>query len=230
MRRVENEQARPLVDLGEDLVHVEIEVGLFRERIGHRAPAHELNHRIVNRKARIGVENLILGIYERQNDEKEDGLGARRDDDFRRIHADVAAFRHVFGNCLAKFSEPGGRPVVRPTLMERLHRRLDNVGGGRKVRLADFEVNNFLAASLELAGTHQHFEGALGPEARHPVREAKFDRGGQHRSGGRRDRRRGGASAAPLPLVSTFVRLKSIGPLLRIVQPVLAAPVGGMIV
>ena len=71
------------------------------------------------------------------------------------------------GDGLAEIREARRRPVAGPALIERALGGVLDVGRRRKVRLADFEMNDVLALRLERAGTLEDFERGLDPDPRH---------------------------------------------------------------
>jgi hypothetical protein len=50
-----------------------------------------------------------------------------------------------------------------------LHAGLDDVGGRVEIGLADLEVDDVAALGFQRPRPHQHLEGGLGAQARHPL-------------------------------------------------------------
>ena len=71
---------------------------------------------------------------------------------------------------------PGGGPVMGEALVQRVAGRLDDVLRRIEIGFADLEMNDVAPLRLERARLHQHFEGRLSAEPRHPFGEAKFAR------------------------------------------------------
>ncbi len=124
---------------------------LFAQLNRHGAPAHVMNHRLVNREAGVGINDFVAFIDERQDGEEDDGLAAGNDHDFvgRDLHATGSA--DVFGEGLAQFGLAGGGAVVRPAAAHRVGAGFDHVGGSVKIGLADFQVDHALALTLQRA-------------------------------------------------------------------------------
>ena len=66
-------------------------------------------------------------------------------------------------------------------LAQGVYASFDDVSGRVHVGLADFEMNDVLALTLQGAGAHQNFEGGLGSQARHPLGQAQFELSSSHR-------------------------------------------------
>ncbi len=59
LRRVQDDQFGAVVDEPREFVDVEGEVALFAQLDGHRASADVVDHRLVDRKAGIGIDDFI---------------------------------------------------------------------------------------------------------------------------------------------------------------------------
>jgi hypothetical protein len=60
------------------------------------------------------------------------------------------------------------------TLMQRVTRRVDDVGRRVEIRFPDFEMDDVAPLSLERPRLNQNFESGLGSETRHALCEAEF--------------------------------------------------------
>ena len=62
LRRVQNDQPGTIVDQRGQFIHIETKIFLFTQADRHRAAADVVDHGLVNREARIGINNLIPDI------------------------------------------------------------------------------------------------------------------------------------------------------------------------
>ena len=67
----------------------------------------------------------------------------------------------VFRDRLAQGSEAGRVRIAMLAVAQRLDRRLDDVGRGFEIRLADAEIDDVAALSLQRRRLRQHGEGVL---------------------------------------------------------------------
>ena len=172
-RRVEDDQLRPRRHQADELVRVETEVVLLADRDRHRRRADEARHRLVDRKARVGVDDLVALLGQREDREEHDRLRARRHDHLRRVDGDAApATLNRAAIASRSWGRPGGGRIVGPAGVERPLVGFDDVRRRVEVRLADLEVDHVAARRLERAGAGGRFEGGFGPEAGHPVGES----------------------------------------------------------
>ena len=88
------------------LVDVEPEVAILAEMDRHGFAADEVNHRLVNREAGIGIDHLIALIHQRHDGEEDDGLAAGHDDDL--IGVDL--------ECRANWRRPWRWPRANPAV------------------------------------------------------------------------------------------------------------------
>ena len=91
----------------DELVRVEAEVVLLAERDRHGRRADEARHRLVDREARVRVDDLVALLRQGEDREEHDRLGAGRDDHLRRV--DVRC-RGGASNRAAIASRSWGRP------------------------------------------------------------------------------------------------------------------------
>ena len=75
----------------------------------------------------------------------------------------------------AVIGETGGGTVMGPSLVKSVDASLDDVGRGIEVGFANFEMNDFFALFLELAGAVQDFKGGFGAKPRHPAGKTQFE-------------------------------------------------------
>jgi hypothetical protein len=168
---VEDDELRLRGHLGDQLVDVERVSLLLEEPHRHRHPADEADHRLVDRKAGVRVENLVAGVDEREDQVEHDGLPARGHHHHLRRGLHAAPRGRVLGDRLPQLGEPRRGAVVGGPAPERLDGRIADVRGGVEVRLADLEVDDAAALRLEGPRADQDFERGLRPEPRQAFRE-----------------------------------------------------------
>jgi len=133
-----------------------------------------MDHRLINGEAGVGINNFIANIRERQHGKENDWLAAW--DDHYPIAGDFnsAAALHIVGDGLAQFRQSRRRAIVRPSSFEGFDAGLNDVLGRIKVGLANFQVDDIFALTLQGARLVQHFEGSLGAQSRHALGQAEF--------------------------------------------------------
>src|SRR5580704_6350816 len=96
-RRVQDNQPGAVIDQRSQFIHIERKIPLLAQGNWHGASAYVMNHRFVNRKARIGIDDLISLINQGQDREENNWLAAWNDNHFvtRNLHSARAA--DVFG-------------------------------------------------------------------------------------------------------------------------------------
>ena len=65
---------------------------------------------------------------------------------------------------------------MRPTLVKCALGCGNNVGRRRKIRLADFKMNDLLAFGLKRSRADQHIKGPFSPKARHAISKPQLSR------------------------------------------------------
>ena len=158
------------------LVGVGPEAVIAAQRQGDRGRAHEPRHRLVDREAWVGHDDLVAGPDEGHHREREHRLGARGDDDAVGVDRDPAPESGVGGDRLAEGREPERRGVVGPAFVERPLRRGEDVRRGVEVGLTEVEVDDVAALRLERARPIRRLEGGLGPDVVHPASQSHRDR------------------------------------------------------
>src|SRR5262249_22026300 len=68
-----------------------------------------------------------------------------------------------------------GRTVVRPSRMEGVNSSLNDIGRGREIGLADFQVNNIFALPLQIPSPVQNFKCGFRSQPGHPLRQPQFE-------------------------------------------------------
>ena len=195
--RVDDEELGLLGDAPLELLQVEAEAGLLEQGDRHRLPAHEVDHRLVDREPGVRVDDLVARVRERHDGEEHDRLGARRHHDLVRLDRNAARLLDVLGDRLAQLGQAGRRPVVGGPRVERPLGRVADVRRRVEVRLADLQVHDRLALALERPRPRQHLEGGLGAEPPHPLRDHRFDHASSSSARTRRTSRTPRAAPSP---------------------------------
>src|SRR5271166_3695947 len=164
LRRVQDDELGAIGDETGQLVHVEAEIALLAQWNGNSFRAQEVDHRLVNREAGIGIDDLVSLFHQREHGEEDNRFAAGNDHDF--IGADLDATRtgDLCRDGLAQLRQARRRSVMGIALAQSVHSGLDDVGGRVHVGLADLKVNDVSSLALQSASTHQHFEGSFGSQ------------------------------------------------------------------
>src|SRR6266853_3001265 len=165
LRRIYYDQLRPIVDQPSEFADVESEIHFLAQLNRHRFRANVIDHRLVDGKSRIRVDDFISFFRQREDAEEYDWLAAGNYNDFFRRYSYAARLAHVAGDRLAQFRQPGRRSVVSESLVQRVGRRFDEVGRGIEIRLTNFEMNNVASLCFQRSRFHQDLEGSLSPQA-----------------------------------------------------------------
>ena len=160
-RRIEDDQPRLGRDQVQRFLGREGEAVLFADRDRHGPRAGELDHRAIDRKSGIGIEDVGAGLAEHQDRREHGDLAARHDHHEVGRHLDAEAPVDVGGDRLAQFLDAGRRRVAVVAVAQRLHRRLDDVLGRAEIGLADAEVDDVAAGSRQLGGAGENRERVL---------------------------------------------------------------------
>jgi len=95
------------------------------------------------------------------------------------VNGNAARLGDVVRDRFTRLQNPGRRRVVGVAVAQRPDRRLLDVLGCVKIRLADLQVNDRAPLRLERAGAREHLERGLRAEIRHPLREGRARRSGR---------------------------------------------------
>src|SRR5947209_2016981 len=167
LRRVQDDDASAVIDLRRELAHVEAEFHLFAQRDRDSFAADEIDHGLVDRETRIGIDDLIPFFNQCKHGEEDDGFAARHDYNFRSIDFHSATMAGVLGYRFAQLGKSGGGAVMRPTTLQGFDAGVDNIARGIEVGLADLEVNDVATFSFESTRFHQNFKCSFRAQARH---------------------------------------------------------------
>src|SRR6266446_9319044 len=166
-RTVDDQQASARRNLVEHLLGAERKAGAFVERNRHRRGSGEADHALVDRKARVRVEDLDPRLAEHQDREKHRDLAAGDHEHEIGGDLDPVPAKEVGGDRGAQRRDAVGWSVAVMAVGERLAAGFDDVFRGREIRLADPEVDDGAAVRGEGIGARQHLERRLGPEHPH---------------------------------------------------------------
>ena len=92
------------------------------------------------------------------------------------VAADFHAARtaDVFRESLPQIRQSGRRSIMRPAFAKRIHACIDHVRRRIEVGLADLQMNDVLALTLQRARFVQYLERGFGAQARHAAGELQF--------------------------------------------------------
>ena len=178
MRGIQDDQPRAIINHRGEFVHIEGEVTVFTKLDGYRPATDVVDHRLVNGKSGIGINDLISLIDKRQNCEEYNGLAPGYDYYLVARHFHAAGPAHILRNGLPQLRLPRRRSIMRPTFTERGHAGLHDIRGGIEVGLSDFQMDDASALALEGSGFVQNFEGRLSAKAGHAAGKLQFVCGG----------------------------------------------------
>jgi RNA polymerase sigma-70 factor (ECF subfamily) len=140
---------------------------LLFERHRYRPGAQEPDHRFVNRKARIGVDDLVAGFQQRHHGEENDGLAAGHHRYVLWPNRNPARPRNVGGDGFPQLGIALRRAVMGPALIERFLGCFDDVGRSGEIGFADLQVDHAAALGFERVGAYQDIEGGFDSDAAH---------------------------------------------------------------
>src|SRR5439155_18513233 len=150
------------------------EIHLLSQPYRHSFRADVIDHRLVNRKPRIWIDDLIALFGERQDSEKNNWLTARNNDHFLGCNVYAPRFAYVLRYDLAQFHQSCRRPVMCETSVQRITSGVYDVARRVQIGLPDLKMNDAAALRFKRFRFYQHFKRRLSPEPRHAFGEAKF--------------------------------------------------------
>ena len=160
-RRVHDQQPRPRRDQPERLLGGERKAVLLADRHRNRPRPGILDHRAIDRKTGIGIEDVGARLAEHQDRHEHRRLAAGQDHHLVGRDAHREALVQVGGDRLAQRRDPDRRGVAVMAVAQRLDGRLDDELGSAEIGLADAEVDDVAALRGKLGGARQHGEGVL---------------------------------------------------------------------
>ena len=155
-----------------ELVGVEPEAVLLADRAGHCLTADITGHGLVDREARVRVDDLVALVDQGQDGEEHDRLAAGNDYDPVWGHRETLSGRGVRGYGRAQLGNANRRRVVSRAAVQCPLCRLANVGRCIEVRFSDLEVDNRAACGLERSGSGSRLERGFGADAVHTASES----------------------------------------------------------
>ena len=176
-RRVENEEPRLRRDEIERFLGGEGEIVFLADRHRDRPRAGELDHRAIDRKARIGIEDVGARLAEHQDRHEHGRLAAGKDHHRVRRDADRKALVQVGGDRLAQRQDADRRRVAVMTVAQRLDRCLDDKIRRAEIGLADAEIDDVAALRRKLRRARKHGESVFLAE---PVEGGNGSQHGRH--------------------------------------------------
>ena len=140
---------------------------VFQQLHGDGFGAAELDHRLVDGEAGVGIDDLGAGLGDGQQHVEHDGLGPRRNHHLLPVGIDAAHLPAVAGHGLAEFRQPRRGAIVGVAVLQRLDAGLDDVLRRLKVGFADFQVDNLAPLRLQRPRPGQHLKGGFGSQTAH---------------------------------------------------------------
>src|SRR6516162_7676380 len=166
-RAVDDQEPRPRGDFVEYFLGAERKAGAFVQRDRHRGGAGETDYALVDREARVRIEDLDPRLAEHQDGKEHRDLAARNDEHEVGGDLDTVAAEEVGRHRGAQRRDAVGWGVAVMAVGERLAAGLDDVFRGREIGLADPEIDDRAALCGERVGARQHLERGLGSESAH---------------------------------------------------------------
>ena len=133
-RGVDDDQTRFRRDQAQNFFGGKRKAVFFMQRHRHGFGAGKLDHRFVNRKARVRIDDLGARLAEHQDCKKHRWFAARHDDDVVRVHFDLAVFEDIG---FAHFGDAVGRRIAVMAVAHGLDRGFDDMVWGFEIGLTD---------------------------------------------------------------------------------------------
>src|ERR1019366_10208294 len=143
------------------------EAAALFQRHGHRGGAAEANHRFVDGKSGVGIDDLVARFQQRQHGEEDDGLAAGYDRHVLWAHLNAAGARNVRGDGFAQFGLALGGSIVSPALVERLFGGFDDLRRSWEIGLADLQGNHAATLRFQRTGAYQDVESRFDADTGH---------------------------------------------------------------
>ena len=136
-------------------------VVVFEVAVGHGDAPVKLDLRLVDGIARVGVEHLVAGVHERQDELADHRLAAGLDGDVLHVIGKAVRGAHVGRHRGPQLRDARVRTVAGMTVRDRLEGRLDDVAGRRDVEVADMEGIDLVSFGGERGRLGRHRERGL---------------------------------------------------------------------
>src|SRR5215813_278846 len=101
MRRIQNDELGAIRYPAREIIHVEAKGTFLPQMNRNSTRPDELDHRLVNRKSRIGIDDFVALFYQSKNREEDDWLAPRNDYHFFRADLQTATLRDILSHSLA---------------------------------------------------------------------------------------------------------------------------------
>src|SRR5438477_1553440 len=168
-RAVDDQEPRLRRDLFQHLLGAERKALALVKRHRHRRRAGKLDDAFVDRETGVRVEDLHPRLAEHHDREEHRDLAARHDEHLVGRHLDSVAAPKICGNGGAQRRDAVGWGIAVMTVGEGLAAGLDDMRRGRKIGLADAEIDDRAVLRRQRLGARQHLEGGFGAENPHPA-------------------------------------------------------------
>ena len=150
-------------------MRVEAKFNLLAQRNRHRLAPAEVYHRLIDREAWVGIDDLVAGVNQSGDTPVDDRFGTRYDYYFIWRYRKAPALLDVVGDHLAKLRITRAGPIMGPARVESFTRGIDDMLRSVKVGLADLQMDDRLAFGFELFGTGEYVKSSLGAQSAHAL-------------------------------------------------------------
>src|SRR5438270_260098 len=130
-------------------------------------PPEKFDHRFVDGKSGIGIDNFVALFDQSQDGEEDNWLAAGNDHHLLRCHSNMARSPYLLGDRFPECGQPGRRAVVSPPSPQGAYPRLYDVARSIEIGLADFKVHDVSSLRLKGPGASQYLEGGFRPKPLH---------------------------------------------------------------
>src|SRR5581483_1502819 len=127
----------------------------------HRHSAEGMRNGCVSRKPRIGIEHLVSRLDQGHHRHKESNFASRRDDDVLRVYRNIACIPQILSYSLAQRRNSYDWTVAVLAGIQGVLERLNNIGGGMEIWLAQLKVNDRTPGGLQFFGARKYRERAF---------------------------------------------------------------------
>ena len=134
----------------------------------------KFDHGFVNRKAGIGIDDLVASFTSAMRLKNMIGLppGTTTTSSGDTLVLRLAA--DFIRNCLTQFGQSRTRTVVCIAVVQGVHCRIDDVRRSIEIGLANFQVNDISALCFQGSRLYQNFKGSFRAQPRHALGQTQF--------------------------------------------------------
>ena len=165
-RRIDDQQPGFRRDQGQCFLRRKGEAVFLAHRNRNGPCAGKLDHRAINRKTGIGIENICTGFAKQQDCHEHGDLASRHDHHKFGRDLDIEAFVQIGCDRFAQRENAGCRRVPVMAVAQCLYGGLDDIFRRPEIRLADAEIDDVLALTLQFGGPGENGEGVFFANAR----------------------------------------------------------------